>query len=187
MKALVLYKSTAGHTKRYAEMIGELISADCVPVDRFDFSLAGNYDLIIFGGNLHAVGINGYKIFKQHLSQMANKHIIIYAVGATPNKEGVVEEIKDKNLLSEYEKKFPLFYLRGGFDFARLPLKEKVLMSLLKIMLLLKRNKSEDEREMLASYKHPLDTVKRENLHELVSYIEHYDLSSNVEVIQESS
>lgn len=172
MKALVLYKSTAGHTKRYAEMISELISADSMLVDRFDFSYVGSYDLIIFGGNLHAVGINGYKTFRKNFSQMENKRIIIYAVGATPNHEGVVEEIKDQNFLSEHEKDFPLFYLRGGFDYTRLPLKEKMLMFLLKIKLLFKKNKSADERELLASYKYPLDTVKEEYLQELLSYIE---------------
>ncbi len=172
MKTIILYQSTAGHTQRYAELISDLITADHMPIDRFDFALVEHYDLIIFGGNLHAVGLNGYKTFKQHLSEMENKQIIIYAVGAAPNKAGVVDEIKRKNFNSEFEKNLPLFYLRGGFDYSKLPLKEKMLMSLLKMKLLLKKNKSADERGLLASYKHPLDTVKKEHVIELLSCVE---------------
>ena len=53
--------------------------------------------MIIFGGSLHAVGINGIKLIKENLSLLADKKIIVFAVGASAPKEGIVDEIRKRN------------------------------------------------------------------------------------------
>jgi menaquinone-dependent protoporphyrinogen IX oxidase len=170
MKALVLYKTKAGHTKRYAEMIAKEIDAECISVEKavqVDFE---TYDLCVYGGSLHAAGIDGYKYFRE-LVRMSSKETVIFAVGASPKKDGIVEEIRRNSFISTEEKGIPLFYLRGGFDYSRLPLFDKALMFLLKMKLRMKKDKNPDDSALLASYEKPLDTVKKENINEMVEYI----------------
>jgi flavodoxin len=58
MKTLVVYKSKTGYTKKYAEWIAEELSADILEVSKVNINILASYDTVIFGGSLHAVGIN---------------------------------------------------------------------------------------------------------------------------------
>src|SRR5512147_1484648 len=86
-KALVLYQTTSGYTKKYAQWISEALAADLSEAKNFNTSKLIDYDLIIFGGSLHAVGISGVKIIKENLPRLANKKIVVFAVGASPPRE----------------------------------------------------------------------------------------------------
>jgi menaquinone-dependent protoporphyrinogen IX oxidase len=175
MKTLVIYKTKAGHTKRYAEMIAQAIEADCVSVEKVIREEIPNYELLVYGGNLHAVGIDGYKTFRRFIKPDNPQNRIVFAVGASPKKEGIIEEIKRNNFISPEEQNIPLFYLRGGFDYSKLPFFDKLLMTLLKIKIRMKTHKTPDESGLLASYKTPIDTVNPENIREIVDYIKTLD------------
>jgi len=58
MKYLVLYKSISGFTKKYAFWIAHELKADIFPIIKIKQIILTDYDIIIFGGSLHAVGIN---------------------------------------------------------------------------------------------------------------------------------
>lgn len=172
MKTIVIYKSISGFTKKYAQLIAQEIDADLSSISDFDFTRLPHYDTIIYGGSLHAVGINGLKTLKKHrIKQKINKPIIVFAVGASPAKEGILEEIYHKNFTPEEKDFYTLFYLRGGFDYNKLDFFNKILMSLLKIKIKAKKKKTSDEIGMLEAYKTPLDFVKKENLKELLAFI----------------
>lgn len=126
--------------------------------------------LIIFGGSLHAVGINGLNLLKDNLPKLADKKIIVFAVGASPPKEGILDEIGKNNFSHEQQRHLKLFYLRGGFNYGKLDFRNKVLMALLRVKLAFKRNKMPDERGMLAAYAKPMDFTKAENIGEIVAY-----------------
>lgn len=170
MKTVVIYKSISGFTKKYAQLIADEIKADLFSISDFDFKRLADYDLIIYGGSLQAVGIIGLKTLKKHLSQNANKHIIVFAVGASPDKDGIIDEIYKENFTADERNLYKLFYLRGGFNINKLNFVGKILMTLLKIKIILKKNKTNDEIGMLAAYKKPMDFVKKENLKDLLSY-----------------
>jgi menaquinone-dependent protoporphyrinogen IX oxidase len=177
MKTLVIYKTKAGHTKRYAEMIAQAIEAEPVSIKKAVRMDVSDYPLLIYGGGLHAVGIDGYKTFKHLVERNNVQNWIVFAVGASPNKDGIIEEIKRNNFFSPEEQNIPLFYLRGGFDYSKLPVFDKLLMLLLKIKLHMKKQRTPDESGLLASYKTPLDTVKSENIRGIVDYIKTRDRS----------
>jgi menaquinone-dependent protoporphyrinogen IX oxidase len=171
MNILVVYKSISGFTKKYAEWIAGGLNAKCINLDEIGNISFKEYDLIIFGGSLHAVGVNGYKKFKAYIPIIGADKIIIFAVGASPAKKGVEDEIKTANLTDAVERNIPLFYLRGGFDYSKLDLRNKVLMKLLKWKLMLRKNKTPDEKGMLSAYKKPLDASKQKNIEPIIDYV----------------
>jgi menaquinone-dependent protoporphyrinogen IX oxidase len=171
MKSLVVYKSISGFTQRYAQWIAEELASDCISIDEIGKAHLADYDLVIFGGSMHAVGINGFKRFKSYIPRIGFKKIVLFAVGASPAKAGIEEEIRLANLKEEEERQLPLFYLRGGFDYSKLDLPNKFLMLLLKLKMKLSKEKTADERGMLAAYDRPLDATRREKLEPLLDYV----------------
>jgi menaquinone-dependent protoporphyrinogen IX oxidase len=169
---VVIYRSTSGFTKRYAEWIAEELKADLFEARKINGSKLANYDLIVFGGSLHAVGISGIKIIKENLTQLADKKVIVFAVGASPPKENITEEIATKNFLLEQQKNLKLFYLRGGFCFEKLDFTNKIVMALFRVRLSLKKSKTPDERGMLAAYSRPIDCTRKENIKAIVEYVQ---------------
>ena len=170
MKTLVIYKSTSGFTKNYAEWIAEELSADIYESRKFSKDKLKNYNTIIFGGGLYAVGINGIKIIKRNIDILKNKKIIVFATGATPYRDGVLEEIKNKNFNTQEQKYVEFFYLRGGYNFNKLSVFYKMIMLLLKLKLKLKKNLTSDEQGMLNAYNTPVDFTRKKNIDELIKF-----------------
>lgn len=175
MKALVIYKSSTGFTKKYAEWIAKDLSADIFEVSKINANMMDAYDSIIFGGSLHAVGIRGIKFITQNLNRLKDKKIAVFATGASPTSEAVIDEVRDKNFTKEQQKYIKFFYFRGGFDYKKLSSFDKFLMNILKWKINNKKKKKEeltnDEIGMLAIYDKPVDYTNRDKTKELISYI----------------
>lgn len=171
MKTVVVYKSISGFTKKYAEWIAEELEADLLGVEKIDIDILLKYDIIIYGGSLHAVGISGINIIKNNLNKLKDKNIIIFTTGASPSKESTVSEVKDSNFSVEEQKQIRFYYFRGGFDFNKLNFTNKILMTLMKWKIKLKRHKTPDEKGMLAAFSKPMDFTKKKNIKELLEYV----------------
>jgi menaquinone-dependent protoporphyrinogen IX oxidase len=176
MKTIVVYKSKTGYTKRYAEWIAEELSADIFEISKVTLNVLKNYDAIIFGGGLYAVGINGIKGFKQNLNDLKGKKIVVFATGVSPWREEAINKVKDQNLSSEEQERIRFFYMRGGFEYSRLNPVDKVLMMLLKWKIkgkseLLKKKLTLDEKGMLSAYEKPVDFTKRKHIEEIIRYV----------------
>lgn len=174
MKTLVIYSSKTGFVRKYAEWIAEELRADLFPADRTHKSIFRSYDTIIYGGGLYAGGINGIGLIKKSLSELEGKKVIVYASGASPWSEKVLNEVRDKNFTAEEQKKIKFFYLRGGFDLTKLGFFDKFLMKLLKMKIMSKKKKGipldGDEVGMLNAMENPVDFTKKENIKELVDH-----------------
>jgi menaquinone-dependent protoporphyrinogen IX oxidase len=171
LKSIVVYKSLSGFTEKYAVWIAEELEADLGDVRDVSLDRLLKCDVIVFGGSLHAVGINGVDFIKNNLSKLSHKKIVVFAVGASPPRADILEEVKNKNFSAEEQKNIRFFYLRGGFDYSKLDFTNKLLMNLLKVRLALKRNKTSDEKEMQAAYSNPVDFTKKEKIKPLVEYV----------------
>ncbi len=170
MKTIVIYRSKAGFAKKYAQWIAEELEADLLEASEADASKWAAYDTIVYGGGLYAAGINGVKLIKQNLDSLKGKKVIVYACGASPLRQGVINEVRNKNFTEEQQRMIRFYYLRGGFDYSRLRPLDKFLMTLLKRTLKRKKVKTPDERGMLESYDHPVDFTDRKNIAELIEY-----------------
>ena len=105
LRTVVVYQSSSGFTKKYAEWIAEDLKAEVFNVEDCNVEKLLEANVIIFGGSLHAVGINGVKIIKENLSKLSDKKIVVFAVGASPPKDNLEDEIKNRNFSSEEQKK----------------------------------------------------------------------------------
>ncbi len=174
MKTLIVYWSKTGFVKKYAEWLAEELSADIISGKKIKKEELNKYDSFIFGGSLYAVGINGADFIKKNIKELEAKKTAVFATGASPARNDIIEEVKNKNFSVEEQKYFQFFYLRGGFDFSKLGFKDKVLMRMMKWQLNSKKKKGEqmtdEEKGMLAAYDNPVDFTARNNIKEIVSY-----------------
>lgn len=173
MKAVVIYKSKSGFVKKYAEWIAEELSADIFDVSKAGANMLENYDTVIYGGSLHAVGINGVKFITKNLDKLKDKKVAIFATGASPAEERAINHVKSENFTEEQQKYFRFFYLRGGFDYSKLQPFDKFLMTLMKHKLKKKKESelSRDEKGMLEGFDKPVDFTSKENIAELITYV----------------
>lgn len=175
MKTIVIYKSKTGFVKKYAGWISKELSADISEASKVSGKMLMNYDTIVFGGSLHAVGIIGIDIIKKNFEAIKDKKLVIYACGASLPGQKVTDHVLSSNFSEEQLKKIRFFYLRGGFDYDKLPLYDKLLMALLRKKIEKKQKKGEqlarDEKGMLELFGKPADYTSKENINELVSYV----------------
>ncbi|MFL0197692.1 flavodoxin domain-containing protein [Clostridium sp. WILCCON 0269] len=173
MKTVVIYKSKTGYTKRYAEWIAEDLSADIFDASKITVNMLTAYDTIIYGGSLYAVGIYGVKLITKNIDKLKHKKVVVFATGASPSRESVINEVRDKNFTPEQQKYIKFFYLRGGFNYSKLNPFDKVLMTLLKLKIKSKEKDklTADEIGMLAIYDKAVDFTKKNNINELINYV----------------
>lgn len=170
MKSVVIYKSKTGFSKKYAQWIAEELSADIFEISKCSIESIKTYDVVVYGGSLHAVGINGINFITKNFDKLKSKKIIIFATGASPARENVLNEVINRNFNPEQQKCMKLFYLRGGFDYRKLGFVDKTLMKLLKLKIKRKKELTPDEKGMLSAYDKPVDFTKKENIKELIAY-----------------
>ena len=173
MKTVVIYKSKTGFVKKYAEWIAEELGADIFEVSKVNLGMLAKYDTVIYGGSLHAVGIIGVKFITKNIDKLMGKRLVVFASGASPSSEEVVNEVITRNFTPDQQKHIRFFYLRGGFNYNKLPPFEKVLMTLLKWKIKAKKKEklTSDEIGMLEAYDKPVDFTRKSNIEGIVSYV----------------
>ncbi len=173
MNTLVIYSSKSGYVENYAKWIKEELNCDICSTKEASLEVMQSYDTIIYGGGLYAVGINGIQIIKDNLSALSNKNIVVFMSGASPYREGIIDEVMDSNFTKDERINVRAFYLRGGFDYNRLGFVDKLLMNLLKAKIKFKKEakRTPDERGMLAAYEMPMDFTSKEKIEPILSYV----------------
>lgn len=153
----IVYKSNTGHTKQYAEMLGEFLKIPVYNLKEAKSKLKKN-DEIVFLGWICATKIQGLSKIKKY------KVKCIGAVGAYPTEKNYIESLIKTNKVT-----VNLFYLRGGLDYTKLTgLKKKVLQFVGDMME--KENKVENQ-EMIKLFKDGANYVSNENLEPMLEYI----------------
>lgn len=173
MNTVVIYKSKTGFVKKYAEWIAKAVSADIFEASQIPVSKMVEYDTIVYGGGLYAVGINGVKLITGNLDKLKDKKIAVFASGLTPPREEDLTKVKNMNFTEEQQKYIKFFYLRGGFDRKKLGVFDKLLMWMLVKKVKSNKEQKPDERGMLAAYDNPVDFTREKNIDQLVDYIKY--------------
>lgn len=171
MKTIVIYKSKTGFAKNYAQWIAKSLSADIFDASKVTAEKLISYDTIIYVGGLYIVGINGIKLIKENLNKLKGKKLVVIATGASPSRTDTIEAVKNGNFTAEELEHIKVFYLRGGFNYEKLFLIDKILMNLLKLKLKSKKDKAPDEKGMLSAYANPMDFTREENIREVIEYV----------------
>lgn len=173
-KIAVVYYSKSGYTEKYARWIAKAVGADLLTGKKTKLEDLLKYDIIICGGGLYAVGINGIGLITKNFDKLKDKKLIVFGVCASPVRPAVVEEVKNRNLTGEQQEFIDFFLLRGGFDKRKLTAVDGVLMKIMKFNLKRKKNPTPDERGMLNAYSHPVDFTGEKHLEPLIERINKY-------------
>lgn len=172
-RVIVIYKSKYGSAQRYAQWIAEEVKADLFERSQITLEDILQYDTIVYGGSLYAVGILGLSLIKKNFDKLKGKKVIVFSVGASPAYPGAIEDVKNNNFTEEMKEKVHFFHLRGGFNYEKLNAIDKILMYLLKKKLEHKKHDelTNDEKGMLASYAHPVDWTNKKSIDPIVQCI----------------
>ena len=92
-KGIILYQSKYGATKKYADWLVEETGFDCVETKNAKVVNLQEYDVIILGGGVYASGIAGLQFLKKNIGQLADKKIVVFAVGASPSLRVLIEAL----------------------------------------------------------------------------------------------
>ncbi len=172
MKAIVVYRSKSGFTRKYAEWIAADLGADCFDCRKIAPRLFGDYEVIVFGGSLHKGGINGISVIRRNLALLAGKRLIVFVTGGSVPRAGIEEEILDANFCEDERKGVRLYYFRGGMDVGKLGILDKLMM-IGRRRKLLRENPSElteTDRAFLAAFASPADGTDKAVTGPLVAY-----------------
>lgn len=169
MKAVVVYKSKTGYTKKYAQWIAEELGCDIKENASFE-DIAG-YDIIIYGGGIYVGGINGVRLITGNYNKLRGKKLVLFAVGALSESDNDMPAVWNRLLTEEQQKNIGCFYFRGGFDIDKLGGADKIIMKMLISGLKKNKQPSEKEKTMLAEFDKPVDRTDKDNIKALIQYI----------------
>lgn len=179
-KVIIIYKSSTGFTKRYAEMIAEEINGTLADFQTVTAETLSGYDTVVFGSRAHAGMIDGYKKAKELFQKASVCQWILFVTGATPNTEvDVLEEFWKNNLTEEERKKTPHFYMQSGLCYEKMSLLDKGMMKFMVSMMKKKKDKNDYEKGMERSIASSFDISSKEYIMPLVSLLRQEGASEN--------
>ena len=172
MKKIVVYKTSTGFTKRYAEWIAQALGCEAVSIKQESAKKLKDYELVIYGGGSIGGSINGLaKIKKQYTGQM-----IVFQTGATPQEATeMIEASAARNFTEEERKRIPYFYMHSGLNYEKMSPVEKMMMKMLKKMLAGKADKTEEDLEMERMIAGSFDECDKSYIDPLVEYVKNLE------------
>lgn len=149
MKAVVIYNSQTGFTKRYAEWIAEETGADCFELAEAKKKSLDGYDVLIFGGWACAGGISKLSWFKSNIDKWSDKKLIVFCVGGSPIESPEIEPALRKNFNKDEMEKVNVFYCPGGFNYEKMSSTSKLMMKMFIKMQKAKKDKTKEDEMMI--------------------------------------
>lgn len=147
MKAIVIYNSQTGFTKRYAEWIAEAAETECVNLSEAKKKDLAEYDAIVFGSWACAGSIKNFGWFKENMDRWKEKKLIVFCVGASPITPDV-EKSLENNFNEPKLEQADVFYCPGGLNYEKMSASTKLMMRMFVKMIKAKKDKSAVEEEM---------------------------------------
>ena len=175
-KTLVVYSSKYGHTKKYAQWLAEELGADICRGKELDSNVLANYPTILFGSSLYAGKNEAALLIVKHFEQLRDKKLVLFTCGLADvyNETNIIaiNRALEKVLTTEIREKIRIFHVRGGIDYENLSIKHKIMMKMLHSQVLKKREdeRTDEERELLATYGQKIDLSDRKMLEPIVDY-----------------
>ncbi len=161
MRGVIIYRSTYGSTKQYAEWIREETGFPLF--DSRDRSIPWDTDTIVVGCPVIAFKplLSGW--IQKHSDKLRGKRVFLFTTsGADPTKKPV-RDLVEKALPDRVKQGMSIFPLAGRFDFAKATRTHKIMLRLAAFLL-----RSEEIKHQI---KNPVDGVSRANLRDLLTAI----------------
>lgn len=170
MKAIVIYNSETGFTKKYAQWIAEGLGCEAVAFKTAKNEKYSSYDTIVFGSWCHAGFIRELPWFKKLMKNSPEKKYGVFAVGASPIESPDIEEALKRNIPEEYSEMCKAFYCPGGLNYAKMSGRHRIMMKLFARMVANKKNKTKDEEIMAEMISKDYDISDRRYIQPIMEY-----------------
>lgn len=171
-KIVVIYAGKYGTTERYARWICEETGADLFAEKDVDAKALAAYDVIVFGGAVHAGGLLGIKTLKKLKSKLAGQQFLAFAVGLSVEEESVRKDFLEINFVKKLAD-IPCYFFRGAYDPEKVTGMDKKMMGVVRRMIAGKaaNDMTESEREVLDAIVHGADYTDKSAIGPLVEAI----------------
>ena len=153
MDILITYSTVYGASAYYAGLLASELGTEAHDLD--DAAVA-DADILVHFAGLYAGSINGLRKAVSRLPE--DRVLILCTVGlADPGKESTAEEIRRIAGRVLKGRRCTIFSLRGDMDYSRLTPKHRAMMWALVRMLKARRERSEEDEALIATYGGKLD------------------------------
>lgn len=171
MKIAVIYQSSYGTTKKYAEWIAEELEADLWEKSSIRPEELSAYDLVIYGGGIYASGILGIDLVVKH----PVKNLILFTVGLANPAITDYSDIIEKNLPIPLRENTKIFHLRGGIDYKKLGLLHRTLMAAMKKISVDRKSPdqlSSEDKAFLDTYGKEVNFTDIQTIQPIIKYVQ---------------
>jgi menaquinone-dependent protoporphyrinogen IX oxidase len=168
-KTVVIYQSTYGATKQYAYWISQALKVECFELKSIQSSLLVGYELVIFGGSIHAGSLSGL----DHLLKAKPKRLLVFTVGLAEPSEVDFQPLVERAFSKASLQPEKIFHFRGGIDYTRLKFVHRGLFVLLKkaVEKKPKMEQTAEEKAIIETYGKTIDFSQKEAINPLIDYI----------------
>jgi menaquinone-dependent protoporphyrinogen IX oxidase len=164
MEGIIVYKTTYGSTKEYAEWISEDTGFKAVSIANVADLTLDSYDIIIVGGYVMASKIVISRWVASHWEQVKDKKVVVFSTsGAKPSPE-VKKEFLEKSFPPEIANSIEYFPMHGRR-------RQQDLSLLGKIMMWIARTFIAKDAQEKADMSRDFDGVDRTYVTPLVEYV----------------
>lgn len=175
-KIIIIYKSSTGFTKKYAEMLAKEMDCTLADYKTATAEMMSEYNIVIFGTRAHAGRIDGYPKIKEMFAKSTAGKFILFVTGASPNTaEDVLDTFWTQNLSAEEIADIPHFYMPGGLCYEKMTLPDKLMMkaaaSIMKHNIKKKKDKTEFDLEVERTISRSYDISDKKYIEPLVSFL----------------
>ena len=171
-KTIVLYKSSTGFTKKYAELIAKELRCALADYKTIPTKTLSQYDCIIFGSRAFAGTIDGFRKAQKRFKKYTAAKLILFVTGATPNTEiDTINTFWSQNLTADELIKIPHFYMQGGLCYEKMALPDKLMMKMAALILKKKKNKTSQDKEFEQAITHSYDISSEACIQPLIMYL----------------
>ena len=162
--AAIVYTSKMGHTRQYAEMLGEILGLQAFSLDEAPKNLTKESSIIYLGW-IYASNIKGFSRAVKRFRVCAVCGVGLCGTGT------LLSEVRAKTAVPA---DIPLFTLQGGINRDNLKGADKMLISMLIKGLEKTKQRSEQDERMLELLSSNANFVSRENLSAFMSWYREY-------------
>ena len=165
-KVAVVYTSKYGSAEKYAKWICEETDGTAFEASKCKAKDLEEFDTVIYGGGVHAGGIEGIDFLKKNIGKLEGKKILVYAVGLTMQDPDNQAQCIEINLVKKLEG-LPCYFFDGAYDPAKVKGIDKQLM---KVVHHMAKSKAEDPKTsvLIKAIEEGADFTDRNQIREIV-------------------
>lgn len=169
---IILYQSKYGATRRYAMWLRERTGYTLMETKAATPSITNQHRCLVLCGGIYASGIAGIQYLKRNRAELSNQHLIILAVGASPDSPELHQQLSQRHLQDKL-KGASLFYARGSWNEEGMSFLDRKLCQLLQKAVARKdpANLELWEQALMASAGQAADWTAPENLEPLIDHL----------------